>query len=91
MRDYLSIGATPSDESCTQAGTDPQQEHAECAHFIKRIIQVLGPPPDGAKLAVKTFPHDFGDYKEVVVYYDPSNEAASNYAFEVESDAPTTW
>ena len=44
--------------------------------------------PD-AHFAVKSFPHDFGTYREVVVYYD--TEENDSIAYEIEANLPTTW
>ena len=95
MRDYISIGATPADEECAQVGT-PDYAHAqksreEGKRFIELIRKKLGEEPEGASLAIKSFPHDFGTYHEVVCYYDDNNEQAVEYAYKCESDAPLTW
>ena len=44
--------------------------------------------PD-AHFAVKSFPHDFGTYREVLVYYD--TEENDPIAHEVEANLPKTW
>jgi hypothetical protein len=43
---------------------------AECQRFIALLRRKCGPEPEGARLAVKSFLHDFGDYLEVVCYFD---------------------
>ena len=93
VHDYISIGSTPCDEDCAQVGTDNYNTRArdECMRFISLIRKSLGSEPQGAKLTVKAFPHDFGTYHEVVCYYDDENEEATNYAFKCESEAPSTW
>ena len=93
MRDFMDIGSTPSDEPCAQVGEPDYEREArtECAHFIELIRKVLGPEPDGAHLAVKGFPHDFGQYYEVVCYFEDSDEEARNYAFRCESETPAKW
>jgi hypothetical protein len=63
----------------------------ECARFIELIRQHLGQEPEGARLAVKSNPHDFGTYYEVVCWYDEGSEEARKYAFRCESDAPARW
>ena len=52
---------------------------------------MLGPEPDGARLAVKSNPHDFGTYLSVVCWYEPGNEPAIDYAFRCKSDGPAEW
>ena len=93
-RDYLTIGSTPADEDCLQLGTPEytaQAARAECQRFIDLIRAVCGEEPEGARLSVKGFPHDFGTYYEVVCYYDDDDERAADYAFHVEGDAPCRW
>ncbi len=92
MRDYLNIGSSPCAEKCVQVG-EPNyavESRKECNRFIELIRKCLGEEPDGATLAIKSFPHDFGTYHEVVCYYDDTNEVAIDYAFKCESEAPET-
>lgn len=89
--DYLSIGSGPCEEACVQVSSDLTAMKAECWRFINLIRKHLGPEPEGARLKVKSFPHDFGSYLEVVCFYDENNEAASDYALKCESDAPANW
>ena len=42
-----------------------------------------------AHFAIKSFPHDFGTYREVVVYYDTDDN--DPIAYEVEANLPKTW
>jgi hypothetical protein len=93
MRDYLELGPTPCNEPCAQVGEDDYtaRAFAECRRYIECIRKMLGNEPDGARLGIKAFPHDFGNYHEVVCYYDDDNEEAVNYAFKCESDGPKTW
>jgi hypothetical protein len=93
MRDFLNIGSTPCNEDCAQVGAHDYTERAvpECRRFIEVIRAKLGPEPEGARLAVKAFPHDFGTYHEVICYFEDSNPVAVEYAFKCESEAPATW
>jgi len=93
VRTYLSIGSSPPDEDCAQVGHANYKEKAakECERYIKLIKITCGLPPENASLAIKSFPHDFGTYYEVVVYYDDQDENAINYAFHVEKNEPMTW
>jgi hypothetical protein len=92
-RDYIDIGSAPAYEDCAQVGSPDyaQRARAECNRFIDLIRRVVGPEPEGARLAVKSNPHDFGPYYEVVCYYDTDNEEASRYAYRCEGEAPATW
>ena len=93
MRDYLTIGSAPCDEDCAQVGQPNYiwQARQECQRFIQLIRTKLGPEPEGARLAVTSFPHEFGDYLEVVCHFDTDVSAAVDYAYQCESEAPATW
>ncbi len=93
MREYVTIGSTPCDEDCVQVGSDDYEERAlaECHRFVGLLRRMFGQEPAGAKLAVKAFPHDYGNYHEVVVFYDRDNAEAVKYAFNVENNQPATW
>jgi hypothetical protein len=93
MRDYCSIGPTPSAEDCAQVGQPDYRRKAlaECERYIELIRATLGPEPEGTELAIKSFPHDFGTYYEVVIWFERDDAAAIAYAERCESEAPTTW
>jgi hypothetical protein len=93
MRDYLSIGSVPAGEDCVQVGTKDYCERAkkECRAFAGQLLRRFGEPPTGVSFAVKGFPHDFGTYYEVVVYFDDKIKAAIEYAFRVENNMPEYW
>lgn len=91
MRDYLNIGPTPCDEKCIGVGENRRKELAECRIFANQIRRVLGAEPDGARLIVKSFPHDFGTYSEVCCEYDDNLPASVEYAFKCESESPANW
>lgn len=94
MRDYLTIGPTPAEEECEQIGSpnySASKAKIESQVFINQIRRTLGEEPFGAALRVKSFPHDFGTYTEVVCYFEDSNEKATEYAFKCESESPGFW
>ena len=93
MRDYINIGSSPYDEDCAQVGTPDYHEKVarECRAFKGQLIRQFGEPPAGAAVGIKSFPHDFGTYHEVVCYFDTEDEAATKYAFSLENDAPANW
>jgi hypothetical protein len=93
MRDFLSIGSSPWDENCVQVGQPDYYEKAreECTRFIRLLRQTFGPEPEGAHLVVKSFPHDFGDYLEVVCYFETESTEAVAYALRCEGETPATW
>ncbi len=86
MRDYLCIGPSPPDEECYPIGD--YRAKAECRRYIDLIREVLGPEPEGARLAIKGFDHDIGVYYIVICYYTLETV---DYAFKVEIEGPTKW
>jgi hypothetical protein len=93
MQAYLSLAPAPVEEDCAQVGTDdyPTRARAECRRFIALLRQKFGPEPEGARLAVKTCAHDFGDYFEVVCYFDETLPESVEYAYRCEDNLPATW
>jgi hypothetical protein len=91
--DYVTLGTTPVDEPCAQVGSPDyiRQAQAECVRFIDLLRDRFGPEPLGARLGIKRFSHDFGDYIEVVCHYDTEETAAAEYAFRLEDELPERW
>ena len=87
MSNYLYVGAVPCQEECAQVGSENYQEIArkECLRYIAALRRFYGMEPAGCKFQIKSCPHDFGSYLEVVIIYAEGNEACMNYAFEVEA------
>ena len=92
--DILSIGPAPSDESCAQVGDPdyPERSRRECRIFQRMLLRLF-PLPESleAKLVVKTFPHNFGRYREVCVQFAPSCQEATRYVYYIDSSAPAQW
>ena len=88
MSDYVNIGPTPCGESCAQIGSPDFYEKArkEC-NIFKRQLQRMFPK---VVFRVKSFPHDFGTYYEVIAVYD-LREGDSEFAYEAENNAPEYW
>jgi hypothetical protein len=87
-RDYLYIGPAPWDAHCVSTGVTPDLRRLnllECNAYILALRRRYGPEPEGASLRPRTEDHDSGLYAEVVCWYDVSSEAATRYAYEVES------
>lgn len=93
MRDYMTIGSTPSGEDCAQVGSEDYYDRSmkECKAFIAQLRRQFGTEPILTRLSIKAFPHDFGTYHEVVCYYDTEDEEARNFAFRLESETPEYW
>ena len=95
IRDSLYIGESPWDESCAQVGSDMYRVNAgkECRRFIEQIRNHYGLEPEGARLYIKSNPHDFGSYLSVECEFiwDPSEmdeewTPSQKYAFAIEGD-----
>ncbi|MFN6965191.1 MAG: hypothetical protein ACK4S4_15705 [Pyrinomonadaceae bacterium] len=93
MRDYVDIGPSPTAEDCAQVGSDDYYERArrECRVFIDQLRRQFGDEPCSASLSVRSYPHDFGTYYEVVCYFDDDDDEAVEYAYKLESETPEHW
>lgn len=93
MKEYLTLGSSPTDENCAQVGDEDYQvkSREECRRYIDLLLKKFGPEPTGAKLSVKSFPHDFGSYREVVCWYDTEIPESFNYCLNIENNLPRTW
>lgn len=94
MRDYLTLGSAPTDEECVQV-TDKdfyiKEMKEECLRYARLLNTKFPNRPEGCTFSIRNFPHDFGNYYEVVVNFDNENEEQMNYAFEVENNLPERW
>jgi hypothetical protein len=92
MKDFIDVGSAPSCEDCAQVGTADYHDRArrECRAYVNQLRRTFGPEPEGAKLSLKSNPHDFGTYLSVVCFYDPEQPTSTDYAFRCE-DGPEEW
>lgn len=89
--EFLTIGGTPCDEDCTQAGENLRDGIVECHAYIDQLIRVHGTPPEGCEFFIVENHHEFGIYHEAAIFYampdeeaeDP-DETALDYAMKVE-------
>lgn len=95
MRDYINIGPTPNNEDCSQVGTDYYhiKSKIETKAFMQQLYREF---PEVLKtktlsFSVKTFQHEFGSYKEVVLNYDDSNEEEYEMVFDIDKKIPSNW
>ena len=88
MQDFINIGSTPCNEECASVGSDHYSTYAkiECRAYIAQL-QRLYPEPECGYFKIKSFPHDFGTYYEVVAVYDEEDEESTKWAFDAESGA----
>ena len=92
--DFIELGSTPCSENCAQVGQSDYTRHAriECQVY-KHQLERQFPVPDGTDCyyRVKSFSHDFGAYSEVIIYFNTSQDIATEFAFHVENNLPETW
>lgn len=95
--EYIYLGSTPADEPCAQVGQKNYEDLArgECTRYIgllaSMFIEKHGRQPN-CKLQIKSNPHDFGTYFEVVIPYSiDSSEDLIKDAFWFDINAPATW
>ena len=83
----------PPEEQCVSVGEEDYMARSreEAQRYIDLIRTKLGPEPPGARLKIKSCPHDFGAYLDVVCEFDDQDEDARNYAYLCESEGPRTW
>ena len=94
MKDYITLGSAPCEETCVQVSPNVaylDAMRAECRRYLDCIRATCGPEVGSARLGIKTFPHDFGSYIEVVCHFDDTDDVGMAYAFACERNAPTTW
>ena len=93
MRDYITLGPCPCDEDCAQVGQDDYSERSrkECRAYFCQLRRQFGEEPEGTMFGAKSFPHDLGSYREVVIYYNSENGAALDFAYKVEDELPGEW
>ena len=92
-KDFISIGCTPASEDCVQvSNTEYYMDKmlAECDRY-KEMLQAKFADCNKVTIAVKTFPHDFGSYAEVVVKYDNEDIEALAQAIHIENNTPMNW
>ncbi len=91
MRDYITLGPVPADEDCIPCGHDRKKEIKECVRYLGLLNKMFPNLPEECLFAIKSFNHDYGTYREVVVYFDDEDEEAIEWAFFIESHIPIYW
>ena len=94
MREEMAMTSTaPPEEQCVSVGEENYmaRARAEAQRYIELIRKKLGPEPVGARLTIKSCPHDLGTYLDVVCVFDDQIDEAVEYAYRCESDGPSNW
>lgn len=96
MKQHITLGSSPVSEVCAQVGDPNYEERSiiECEVYKKqldRYFQEMNGPGRACTLKVKSFPHDFGDYLEVVAIFEETNSVAVRHALWFENHLPEEW
>jgi len=91
MKNSVYLGEVPAEEDCMDFTAYPNAAKHECRVLIGQIARQIGPPPLGARLVLKSNPHDYGNYPSVECEYDEENQNAAAYAFYAEECYPAYW
>jgi hypothetical protein len=91
--DYIALGPTPSDEDCIQVGAEDYgpKSMRECQAWQNQLERVFPNLPDGCSFSVKSFLHDFGSYREVVLRFDETKPNCLTCISHIDSNLPTSW
>lgn len=91
--EYVELGCSPCMEDCAQVGDSDYSERAraECRAYINQIRRENPDLPEGVSLRMKSFPHDFGCYYEVVAAFSDRDEAAAEAGWALEGKTPERW
>lgn len=91
MRDSIDFDTVPLNEECTPAGRDPAAERREAKALIGQLRRQFGDEPAGARLKIKSNPHDFACYLSVECVFNDECEEAAEYAYRIEGEFPANW
>lgn len=88
------LGAAPMSEPSAGINMDTFTElnGLECQVYRDFLLRNLGPEPPGCYFTIRSFPHDYGVHREVVLaVHDPSSEV-EDYLSDAERISQTsTW
>ncbi len=94
----IELGPCPSDEDCAQVGKfDFERISAlECAVYVRQLHRMIDrsvqfEQTGKVRVCVKTFEHEMGAYREVVVKFDDEDPIAVDIAFSLEGNLPKKW
>ena len=90
MRDFVNLASVPIEEDCISvepSGVYVDSMKKECNVFKHQLMRMF----PTVSFRVKSFPHDFGVYSEVVACYDDINEEMMEEAWSVQDELPSHW
>ena len=95
MKDYVFIGSSPVDEECVGVTDkkpyldDMKEELVRFRTMLNNIWPWCG--KYNVRLAIMWQQHDFGQYGEIVAYYDDADRVAMECAYYLEDKTPSKW
>ena len=91
--EYIELGPSPAGEDCVQVGEQNYGQNArkECERYVSLLEEMFPTDNHNNFFEIMSFPHDFGTYYEVVVYFNPTDTKSVDFAFNVESNLPEEW
>jgi hypothetical protein len=91
--EYIELGPSPAGEDCVQVGEQNYSRNArkECERYVSLLEEMFPTDNHNNFFEIMGFPHDFGTYYEVVVYFNPTNTKSVDFAYNVESNLPEYW
>jgi hypothetical protein len=84
---------SPYNEPCAQLGHTNDFEHIsklEAIAMKEQLIRMFGDPPSG-RFKTNWNSHEFGRYPDIKFIYPEDDEAAIEYAFNLEGNFPDVW
>ena len=93
MRDSVDFKTAPTSEcrECLGPKYNAKRATTEARITIAQLIRLLGEPPEGSSLVLKTDPHDVGDYPSIEFRFDNENDAHIDYGCRLENEWPERW
>lgn len=92
---HVHIGPCPAEEEAAQIGElDFHTKNIkECQAFRNQILRQFGITPIGVEVFTQVNNHEFGQYREVVIYVDNPDDNPDRllWALAVEELVSTTW
>ena len=91
MKDWIEFDTVPYNVECEPAGGDGLKSRREAKAMINQLRRLFGDEPLGARLCIKSCPHDFGEYLEIRCVFNDEVDDAVHYAYCIDDAFPAEW
>jgi hypothetical protein len=98
MFERIEVGSAPWGEECAQVGKPGYEQRAykECLAYKKQLLRTVSTYygkdlPEDFSFKIKSFPHDFGSYYEVVCTFDSNNPESCDLFEYLDNNLPEKW